>query len=198
MFEERERKVISASQMIWEMFWRSVCIGFILSFLMNLVSKLLSNTIDYNTNMIIISAIIAIIGSIISFFSQKIVIDLSFSYLTILKKDVKKILIFQIILIIFSLLSTAISTNSDVNKIENQLDNYSSIINRYTDDYSDELEQIKKFVQQEKIGMTIEFIILAMANILIFFYVKKRIENNAIEEPMQTRKPLTLEDIENM
>lgn len=198
MEEERERKVVSASKMIWEMFWRSVCIGFILSFLIGIVSKILSNAINYDTNMIVVSVIIAIVGTIIGFFSQKIVIDLSFSYLTILKKDVKKILIFEIVCILFSILSTAISTKSYINRIENKLDNYSSVINYYTDEYSDEFEKLDRFVQQEKIGITIEVVILSIADIIIFFYMKKLIENNALEEQIENRKPLTIEDIENM
>ena len=112
--------------------------------------------------------------------------------------DVKKILIFEIVCILFSILSTAISTKSYINRIENKLDNYSSVINYYTDEYSDEFEKLDRFVQQEKIGITIEVVILSIADIIIFFYMKKLIENNALEEQIENRKPLTIEDIENM
>ena len=112
--------------------------------------------------------------------------------------DVKKILIFEIVCILFSILSTAISTKSYINRIENKLDNYSSVINYYTDEYSDEFEKLDRFVQQEKIGITIEVVILSIADIIIFFYMKKLIENNALEEQIENRNPLTIEDIENM
>lgn len=107
-------------------------------------------------------------------------------------------MIFEIVCILFSILSTAISTKSYINRIENKLDNYSSVINYYTDEYSDEFEKLDRFVQQEKIGITIEVVILSIADIIIFFYMKKLIENNALEEQIENRKPLTIEDIENM